>query len=401
MNKITPTKKLIALAEIFGDYAKLFMVGGFVRNSLMGLPCYDMDITSSLTPDKVLKLIENTPYKAVSVHKVLGTLQIISGKEIYEYTTFRYDNYSEVGGQHIPNNVVFTDDIMMDCKRRDFRTNAIYYDILTGELFDPLHGIKDIENRILRTTVEASKVFSEDGLRILRLVRFAAELDYDIEAECLRYATINSYRLRDIAVERICIECKKILNSDIKYGLNKYAHIKGLELLDKISASEIVFKGLSININRLRFASSGVRYALLLADNDIVMVAEYLKEMRFSNKEQRNIMGLIRLLTADIGNKKKIIKVLVNNSYLDYGLMVEFLEKMNRPYQLIKKTIDSIKMHSLPTSIRELQVGGKELIKLNVLETQRTKILKKVLLVAIEHGATSYEEQYSIMREVL
>lgn len=111
----------------------------------------------------------------------MGTVHISSGDFVCEYTTFRTDSYDVSSGEHTPKDVRFTTDMNLDAKRRDFKCNALYKDVLTGEIVDLLGGVEDVKNKIVSTADEPEIVFEADGLRILRMVRFAAELGFDVE----------------------------------------------------------------------------------------------------------------------------------------------------------------------------------------------------------------------------
>ena len=136
---------------------------------------------------------------------------------------------------------------MADAKRRDFTCNAVYYDIKNDKFLDPLLGIEDINNRVLKTTVSAKEVFSHDGLRLMRLARFCGELNFTIGEQTFESAILYAKNVKDVAVERIYQELKMILLSDKKYPFsNPNGHYEGLKVLDKIGVLDIILPELTL-----------------------------------------------------------------------------------------------------------------------------------------------------------
>ncbi|MGI6176406.1 MAG: CCA tRNA nucleotidyltransferase [Christensenellales bacterium] len=220
----------------------LFAVGGLVRNTLLGQKGGDLDVCSGLTPEEVSARLQGSPHVRVVPKAVaFGTVELHLWHDdrpyVLEHTTFRRDSYPR-SGAHRPDHVAFTIDLREDALRRDFSVNALYLNCTTGEIVDPLGGISDIQKRMLRTANAPARTLGEDGLRILRMVRFACELNFGIETELYHYAGQYVHYLGDIAKERIKDEFSKILLSDARYpGLNNpKAHKRGLFLLHTLGA---------------------------------------------------------------------------------------------------------------------------------------------------------------------
>lgn len=209
-------KELQALTGHFPLNKPLYAVGGCVRDSIRGVEFYDIDLAGALLPDELRETLKGSPFEVHDASPRLGTM-IIKGKRHYEYTTFRIDSYPKNSGEHTPCNVEFTNDFYKDACRRDFKCNAVYYDIASDKIIDPLGGLEDIKNKMLSTTVSPEKVLSEDGLRIMRLVRFVSVLGYDIQKETYETAKSLAGGLRDISVERIRDELDKLLNGEHCY----------------------------------------------------------------------------------------------------------------------------------------------------------------------------------------
>lgn len=232
---------LIRLAKLFRERgATLFVVGGHVRNTILGKRISDTDITSRLRPDEVLELCERAGFKTVPKGIAFGMVEIHIGDGAYEHTTFRSDTYSE-GGAHRPVGIAFAESLEEDAFRRDFTVNAIYADVLTGRIHDPTGGLADIEQRLMRTTSkDPEDILSDDGLRIMRLCRFAAELGFDIEEKTFAAAKKCAPLLADISAERVRDELKKILMADVKYGVPALDSVlRGLKLLDAAGVIDV------------------------------------------------------------------------------------------------------------------------------------------------------------------
>lgn len=225
---------------------ELFVVGGHVRNTLLGFRISDTDITSALTPDEMTGLCEKAGFKVVPKGVDFGMVEIHIGDKSYEHTTFRADFYGE-GGSHRPQSVAFSKTPEEDAFRRDFTVNALYASVLTGELIDPTGGLGDIEKRLIRTTTpDPETILKDDGLRIMRLCRFAAELGFDIEEKTFAAAKKCAPLLADISAERVRDELKKILMADAKYGLPAQESVlRGLELMDEVGALDVILPELA------------------------------------------------------------------------------------------------------------------------------------------------------------
>ena len=184
-----------------------YIVGGCVRDAILGKEPSDWDITTNALPAQVKELFRRTIDTGIE-H---GTVTVMAGKEGYEVTTYRIDGKYE-DSRH-PSEVTFTRDLLEDMKRRDFTINAMAYNEEEG-LIDRFDGVKDLEAGIIRCVGNPRERFSEDALRIMRAVRFAAQLDYDIEEKTVAAIKELSPTLKKISAERIQTELVKLLTSD-------------------------------------------------------------------------------------------------------------------------------------------------------------------------------------------
>ena len=184
-----------------------FAVGGCVRDTLLGREPGDWDITTSAKPEEVKGIFGKT----VDTGLQHGTVTIIKNRNGYEVTTYRIDGeYHD--GRH-PESVEFTSNLKEDLKRRDFTINAMAYSHET-EIVDEFGGMDDLENKVIRCVGLAHDRFTEDALRILRAIRFAAQLGFEIEAETYKAISDIAPNLKNVSKERIQVELTKLLLSD-------------------------------------------------------------------------------------------------------------------------------------------------------------------------------------------
>ena len=184
-----------------------YVVGGCVRDSLLGRSPDDWDITTSARPQETKKLFRRTVDTGIQ-H---GTVTVMVGSEGYEVTTYRIDGeYAD--GRH-PDNVTFTASLLEDLKRRDFTINAMAYSPAVG-LVDEFDGIGDIQRHVIRAVGDPVQRFTEDALRMMRAIRFSAQLDYRIEETTREGICLLAPNLQKVSAERIRVELEKLLMSD-------------------------------------------------------------------------------------------------------------------------------------------------------------------------------------------
>ena len=183
-----------------------YVVGGRVRDSLLGREPHDWDITTSATPQQVKKIFQRT----VDTGLKHGTVTVLLDREPYEVTTYRIDG-EYLDGRH-PSGVTFTRSLREDLQRRDFTINAMAYSDSRG-LQDCFGGLEDLEKGMIRAVGDPMKRFGEDALRIMRAVRFAAQLGYAVEEETRRAMKTLAPTLSRVSAERIAAELEKLLVS--------------------------------------------------------------------------------------------------------------------------------------------------------------------------------------------
>ncbi len=198
-----------------------YLVGGCVRDILLGRGPSDYDITTDAVPDEVERIF--CDFKTVTVGKEHGTVGVAMHGKLYEITTYRVDGKYE--DHRRPDEVSFTRSLEEDLKRRDFTVNAIAMDA-AGNVVDKVGGVADLKAKRLRTVGAARERFSEDALRIMRGIRFEAALGFDLDEEAVKAANELAPDLGRISVERIRVEFDKMLVSPgAGKALRKYRDI--------------------------------------------------------------------------------------------------------------------------------------------------------------------------------
>ncbi|WP_347460463.1 hypothetical protein [Clostridium sp. DMHC 10] len=188
----------------------------------------DWDIATSAKPEDMIKIFEKAGHKVIPTGLKHGTVTVMIDKNGYEITTFRIDGeYSD--GRH-PDSVEFTDDLKEDLSRRDFTINSMAYNEKDG-LVDYFNGYEDLNNKVVRCVGNPDKRFNEDALRMLRAIRFSAQLSFKIEEKTAEAIKSNHSLIKKVSVERIQNEINKILMS---HNPNYLANLYDYQLLDYI-----------------------------------------------------------------------------------------------------------------------------------------------------------------------
>ena len=202
-----PAKVARILNTLGGHGYEAYAVGGCVRDSLLGRTPQDWDITTSARPEQVKALFRHTIDTGIQ-H---GTVTVMLEHEGFEVTTYRIDGEYE-DARH-PKEVAFTANLLEDLKRRDFTINAMAYNPKSG-MIDLFGGISDLEKKVIRCVGDARQRFSEDALRMLRAVRFAAQLGFTIERQTYEAICTLASTIAKVSTERIMVELVKLLTSD-------------------------------------------------------------------------------------------------------------------------------------------------------------------------------------------
>ncbi len=204
-----PENAKIIMGILLENDCEAYLVGGFVRDCLLGRETNDCDICTDALPNEVSDILRNNGIKVFETGIKHGTVTAVLNGENIEITTYRQDG--EYTDNRHPDSVSFVRDLESDLSRRDFTVNAFAYN---GTLVDFYNGINDLENRVIRCVGNPDKRFEEDALRILRAIRFSSVLNFEIEEETKKSVFKNYRLLKNVSKERIFCELSKLLLGD-------------------------------------------------------------------------------------------------------------------------------------------------------------------------------------------
>ena len=288
-----------------------FAVGGCVRDTLLGREPGDWDITTSAKPEEVKKIFGKT----VDTGLQHGTVTIIRNRMGYEVTTYRIDGeYHD--GRH-PESVEFTSNLKEDLKRRDFTINAMAYSHETG-IVDAFDGMDDLQNKVIRCVGLAHDRFTEDALRILRAIRFAAQLGFEIEGETYKAISDIAPNLKNVSKERIQVELTKLLLSDHpenmmmvkETGICPYVTPEFEQIFEQENCAERIAKGKKLPKEK------SIRWAGFLRHMEPVKVRQILKGLKLDNETIDNGRMMVEAAQTPLAPEKAQIR--------------RFLSKMSR-----------------------------------------------------------------------
>jgi len=228
INRAVGDDTLALLKEVETIISPVYLVGGSVRDTLLGKKPHDYDFCTPHHPDVIEEAIRTSGKRAFTVGKKFGTLGCKVGEHFIEITTFRTEIYEETSRKP---HVEFIDDITHDLSRRDFTINAMAIRA-DGTLIDPFGGLSDLEQGILRTVNKLYDRYNEDPLRMLRAARFCAELGFAVERETRLQAGKKADKILEVSRERWTVELDKLLVSkQPTRGLHFLAHTRLLAFM--------------------------------------------------------------------------------------------------------------------------------------------------------------------------
>ncbi len=317
---------LLRLHRAFEAAGKqLHLVGGSVRDLLLGRPRQDLDLATDARPEETKAILKSlNPAGLYTVGEKFGTIGALFDGHRVEVTTFRSEHYTP--GSRKPE-VDFGTSLEGDLSRRDFTINAMARNLKTGEIIDPFGGLKDLEAKIIRAVGDPDTRFAEDPLRLLRAVRFAAELGFTIEPKTAEAIRRQAHRLQEVSRERIAEELNRILLSErpalgirllVDLGLMAYIIPEVLEMLgmpqDKGRYKDVFTHTLAV-VESVP-PTPVLRWAALLHDigkprtisfengevsfigHELVgeqLAREILRRLRFDNKTIQKVAKLVRM----------------------------------------------------------------------------------------------------------
>ncbi len=282
-----------------------YIVGGCVRDCLLGKQPKDWDITTSALPEQVKAVFSHT-YDTGIEH---GTVTVLIGKEGYEVTTYRIDG--EYKDNRHPESVVFTNRLTGDLARRDFTMNAVAYSPAAG-FVDEFGGIKDMRAGIIRAVREPSERFREDALRMMRALRFSAQLGFEIEKNTRAAIDENAHLIKNISMERVRDELLKLLLSDnpLKVYELKDTGIADYVLPD-LSAMLDENKAEIMSLLERTEKTAVKRLALIMHKMDGKRLERFLRSLRLDNKTIKDTVTISSYINAAADNSPYGIRRLI------------------------------------------------------------------------------------------
>lgn len=380
-----PSSVEYVLSRLKENGCQAYVVGGAVRDFLMGKTPHDYDLTSDALPSQISDVFKDF-YQEHSGEKH-GTIRVIVDHKPIEITTFRCDEgYTDY---RRPDNVEFVKDVYIDSKRRDFSINAFYYS--EGHIYDFHEGLEDLNNKVIKTIGNPSTRFHEDALRILRAIRFSAKLGYEIESKTKTALLDCKEELNLIAKERILTELKEISStSNFFRDIKEYFPIFKLIIpcLDKIGNSIDDIYNFDTKSYGDYIASLSALFSLREINNDFMPWRLFIK---MDNESINAIKTLIKLKDINFNNSFDddyinglilLSKPVDINVFKNYLINLYNLKRFkNDDIDSILNRVDILSEGNTPYSLKDLEIDGNDLLKLGIEKNQYFKeILNEVLL---------------------
>ena len=355
-----------------------YMVGGCVRDIIMNNIPYDYDITTSAKPEEVIEIFQKT----IPTGLKHGTVSVIINNNIYEVTTFRIDGtYTDF---RRPKDVIFSDSLFEDVKRRDFTINSIAYNDKEG-FIDFFNGKSDIENKIIRTVNDPYERFCEDALRILRGIRFCAKFDFKIEEKTFNAMKDLMHLVKNISKERIYDELKKM------FAYSPFNSVKLLKETGFFNTLNFEINENIENLKKLNIKNFETVISVLTYKKDSY---EYiLNTLKCSNKTKSNIRKILESFEFSLDDKLSVKRML--KSLRCENIMDEIFEVRKalgfddcKVISLYNEIIDNNECYLLTS----LKINGNDLLKMNIKKERISIILNYLLDKVIEDNSLNTKD---------
>ena len=410
---------------------EIYLVGGFVRDSIMGKNADDADFATNATPDEMLSVFKD--FRTLTTGLKHGTVTVIINHQPFEITTYRTEKgYSDC--RH-PDEVSFAEKIEDDLSRRDFTVNSIAYNPSVGYV-DPFGGKEDIAKRIIRCVGDPETRFTEDALRILRGLRFSSVLSFSIDEETEKAMFKCKSLLNNISKERVFIELSKMLcGRNIKEVLLKYSEIlsvvlpeikdmKGFEqhnfhhIYDVLEHTAVVVENAPA-LPHLRFSAllhdcgkpdcfsldkDGVGHFYSHASISAEKAEKALLRLKSDNKTKDKVVKLIKLHDAPIEENEVVIKKKLSKYgeelFFDLielkradtkGLAPEFHNRKEH-FDKLESVAKKVLSEKPCFTLKSLSINGNDLAELGFEGAEIGKCLKLLLNEVIENKAENNKE---------
>lgn len=390
MNCSSQAELAIEILEAGGFEA--YIVGGCLRNILLGKEPNDWDMTTSALPEQTRDIFLDAGYKVIETGLKHGTVTVIIGSVPIEITTFRIDG--EYSDSRHPDSVTFTAKLREDLSRRDFTVNAMAYSEKSG-LVDLFCGKEDLDNMLIRCVGVPSLRFREDALRILRAFRFSSEHGFTIEQKTKEAIIECSKGLPKISRERIYSELCRMLMGDhasyaaselvscglLPYIFNEYkdSYIPPCEILDKLP-----------KILTVRLAAFISKFEKCDAEKALI-------SLKMSNKDRSDVESLLSAI-ATLKDENQNIDIIFARRFIQkYGSLAEnaisLAELLCVNVKKIKKAVSDAKKDNFPHRISDLAINGNDVIKLGATGETVGEILSRLLSDTTKDPSVNTKEQ--------
>lgn len=373
-----------------------YAVGGCVRDSILGRNPDDWDITTSARPEQIKSFFKNTIDTGIK-H---GTVTVMMNHTGYEVTTYRIDGeYKD--GRH-PESVEFSAKLVDDLKRRDFTINAMAYNESNG-FVDEFNGIEDLNNHVIRCVGNPIERFSEDALRMMRAIRFSAQLGFDIDSKTYAAIVELAPTIRQVSMERVQVELAKTIMSDNPFYVKQYEQTgllrENLSYMDEILSGKLVKNAMAM----LKYApkSTVLRYAAIFNMGEPDRVKAELKALKLDNYTVDTVTKLVAYSKDTIEENEPAVREAVHK----YGkellaLMFENEEaRINTKEEIVGISLSSQRLHLNRIkkmyediisrgdciSVKDLDITGNDLMEYGLSGVQIGKTLNELLHIVIEN----------------
>lgn len=359
-----------------------YVVGGALRDTLLGRAASDFDVTTSALPSEMQEVFYDQ--KTIETGLKHGTLTVLVKGSPIEVTTFRIDG-EYLDARH-PSEVLFTRSLEEDLARRDFTVNAMAYNEAAG-LIDLFGGREDLENRRIRAVGEPEKRFSEDALRILRAFRFASKLGFAIEEKTFRAIATCREGLRRVSAERIAAELSGILVGG--------KATEALALMEKSGVLAMVLPEavLSAALETLS-PEFEVRLAFLLKDTEQEALSARLHALRLSNQSIHKVTALACLSREELaGTDEPQVRRLLAKSGEYFVPLLEILSAKGAPVGELRRTAERIVARGDCLRVSDLALSGKDLTALGYKGKEIGDTLDLLLAAVLDDPTLNQKEK--------
>ncbi len=392
-------KKVMDIIKDGGE--DIYIVGGCLRDTMLGKLPDDHDMTVSCRPERTELLLNNRGIRTVATGLKHGTVTAISDGKPIEITTFRIDG--EYFDSRHPESVSFTRKLADDLCRRDFTVNAMAYNEENG-LIDLFGGEADLKSGIIRAVGDPKKRFEEDALRIMRAFRFSAQLGFEIDEKTLCGAEERKAGLEKISRERICTELLKLLSAEETENVLSLMYRRGIFQViakDSLTSTDIfdverIF-GLISAMPKKDVARLGLLLCLWGRDGDAA-ATKFVSSLKCSNRLKNGALAVRAVAFENISTAKDASRICVRYGRENalYGALASMLLE-NSPtvaHELVEK-------NKAPVSLSELDVNGKMLMELGIEGKDIGKVLAALLEATVDGSLKNERQELLKMAEFL